>query len=295
MSFLQEIQDVVARTAESVGPSVVALGRGWGRGCGVIVAEGRVLTNAHNLRGDEVTVTFADGRREAGRVAAVDIDADLAVIEVETGGAPMVAWGDGPSLGAPVLALGNPGGRRLRVSFGLVSATGGSFRGPRGRRVGTTLEHTAPLVRGSSGGPVVDAEGRLVGINTLRLDGSLIVALAADAAMKERVEALGRGESPNRTRLGVAVAPPRAARRMRRAVGLPDRDGVLVREVVAEGPAARAGLEEGDLIVAVGGEAVGRLDDLFHALDAAGERGTLDLTVVRGVEERTISLSLNGV
>ena len=295
MTLLQEIQGVVAQTAERVGPSVVALGRGWGRGCGVVVAAGRVLTNAHNLRGDEVTVTFADGRREPGRVEAADIDADLAVIEVETGGVPVVPWGDEPPLGAPVLALANPGGRGLRVTFGLVSATAGSFRGPRGRRLGTTLEHTAPLVRGSSGGPLVDVEGRLVGINTLRLEGSLIVALTADAAMRERVEALGRGESPNRARLGVAVAPPRAARRLRSAVGLPERDGVLVREVAADGPAASAGLEQGDLIVAVAGEAVAGLDDLFNALDAVGEDGVLELTVVRGVEERTITVSLSGV
>src|SRR3712207_2332162 len=105
MTLLQEIQGVVAQTAERVGPSVVALGRGWGRGCGVVVAGGRVLTNAHNLRGDEVTVTFADGRREPGRVEAADIDADLAVIEVETSGVPVVPWGDEPPLGAPVLAL----------------------------------------------------------------------------------------------------------------------------------------------------------------------------------------------
>lgn len=294
MSFLQDIENAVAQAAERVGPSVVGLGRGWGRGCGVVIADGRALTNAHNLRDDEVTVTFADGRRQTGRVAAADADGDLAVIAVETGDAPAVPWGDGVSLGTPVFALANPGGRGLRVTFGLVSATGRTFRGPRGRRIGGSIEHTAALVRGSSGGPLVDAEGRLVGINTLRLEGGLIVALAADGAMRERVEALGRGEAPQRTRLGVAIAPPRAARRMRRAVGLPERDGLLVRDVADESPAAEAGLEQGDLIVAVAGEPVGRVDDLFRALDATGPAGTLELTVVRGVDERAVPVSLNG-
>ena len=295
MQFVQELQETIARIADEVGPSVVGLGRGWGFGSGVVVADGRVLTNAHTLRGDETTVTFADGREGAGRVAAFDLDGDLAVVAVATDGPPPIAWpadGAPASVGTPVFALANPGGRGMRVTFGLVSASGRTFRGPRGRRLAGGIEHTAPLARGSSGGPIVDADGRLLGINTLRLEGSLIVALAADESLRERAEALARGESPSRARLGVAIAPPRAARRLRQAVGLPERDGVLVREVLADSPASRAGLEQGDLLVAAAGEPVRRVDDLFRALDAAGSDGTLELTVVRGVEERTVPVSL---
>jgi serine protease Do len=293
VSFLDELEQAIQRIEADVGPAVVGLGRGWG-GTGVVIGDGRVLTNAHNLRGDEVTVTFADGRRETGRVAAVDADGDVAVVSVETGESPAVAWredGTAPRIGSPVFALANPSGRGLRVTFGLVSATGRSFRGPRGRRIGGSIEHTAPLVRGSSGGPLVDPEGRLLGINTLRLEGSLILALPADESLRQRTETLARGEAPSSVRLGVAVAPPRAARRMRRAVGLPERDGVLVRDVLDSGPAARAGLEQGDLIVAVAGEPIQRLDDLFRALDATAGR-TLELTLIRGVEERTVSVDL---
>jgi S1-C subfamily serine protease len=295
VSFLEELEQAVQRIASDVGPAVVGLGRGWG-GTGVVIGDGRVLTNAHNLRDEEVTVTFADGRRETGRVAAVDADGDVAVVSVATGDAPAIAWREnGTKLrtGSPIFALANPGGRGLRVTFGLVSATGRSFRGPRGRRVGGSIEHTAPLARGSSGGPIVDAEGRLLGINTLRLEGSLILALPADESLRQRAEALARGEAPSTIRLGVAIAPPRAARRMRRAVGLPERDGLLVREVVDAGPGARAGLEQGDLIAAAGGEPIRRLDDLFQALDRAAE-GMLELTVVRGVEERTVTVDLAG-
>ena len=295
MPAIQELQETVARIAADVGPSVVGLGRGWGFGSGVVIGDGKILTNAHNLRGEHVTLRFADGREAEGRPAAADVDGDLAVVAVDTAGAPPVRWMDDgfePEIGLPVFAVANPGGRGLRVTFGLVSASGRSFRGPRGRAVGAAVEHTAPLVRGSSGSPLVDGQGRLVGVNTLRLEGSLILALAADADLRERANALARGEVPARLTLGVAIAPPRAARRMRRAVGLPERDGLLVREVVDGAPAARAGLERGDLIVAAGGQQIGRVDDLFRALEAAAPDATIDLTVVRGVEERAVSVPL---
>jgi serine protease Do len=293
MAVLDELGEAVGRIAAEVGPSIVGLGRGRGFGSGFVVEDGRVVTNAHNLRGDEVTVTFDDGRQGAARVAAADVDGDVAVLEVDTDGAPALPWSEvDAAIGTPVFALANAGGRGLRVTFGLVSGTGRGFRGPGGRRVGSSIEHTAPLARGSSGGPLVDAAGRVLGINTARLEGSLILALAADAALRERVEALGRGEAPSRVRLGVALAPPRAARRMRRAVGLPERDGLLVRGVADAAPAAEAGIQEGDLIVAAAGAPVHRVDDLFRALDAAAAGGPLELTVVRGVDERTVSVPL---
>jgi serine protease Do len=251
-----------------------------------------VITNAHNLRHDETTVTFADGRRETGRVAGADGDLDLAVIDVDTGDVEPVAWADDETLeiGRSVLALSNPGGRGLRVTPGFVSATARSFRGPRGRRIRGAIEHTAPLPRGSSGGPLVDSAGRLLGINSVRVDGGLILAIAADATLRQRLESLGRGEPPKRVRLGVAIAPPRVARRLRRAVGLPERDGVLVRGVEDGSAAARAGFERGDLIVSAGGRELDRVEALYEALDGAGEQGSLELTVLRGTDERTVTI-----
>src|SRR4051794_690367 len=293
MSVLEEIQQAVGAAVDRVGPSVVGLGRGWGRGSGVVTAAGVVLTNAHVLRGEEVGVLFADGRTEHGRVAGADPDLDLAAIAVETGDAPAVAWEpdavEAIAIGAPVFALANPGGRGLRTTFGLVSATGRSFRGPRGRRIGGSIEHSAPLPRGSSGGPLVDAEGRLLGLNSVRVEGGLILALPADAAMRRRAEALASGTGASRPRLGIAIAPPRAARRMRAAVGLPERDGLLVRGVEAESPADTAGLQRGDLLVGVNHQPLTSVDELFDALEAADE---LELTVLRGTEERTVSVIL---
>ncbi len=293
MSVLDELQSAVSGAAEGVGPAVVGLGRGWGRGSGVITAAGTVLTNAHVLRGEEVAVTFADGRTEHGRVAGADADLDLAAIAVETGDAEPVAWApervDAVAIGEPVFALANPGGRGLRTTFGLVSATGRSFRGPRGRRIGSSIEHTAPLPRGSSGGPLVDAEGRLLGLNSIRVDGGLILALPADATMRRRAEALAAGSGASRPRLGIAIAPPRAARRMRAAVGLPERDGLLVRGVEEDSPAGAAGLERGDLLVSAAGSPLTSVDELFDALETGG---TLTLGVLRGTDEREVDVIL---
>ncbi len=291
MTILDEIQTSIGQHAEGAGSSVVGIGQRWGVGSGIVLAEGRVLTNAHNVRGDQVTVTFADGRTAEGSVAGQDIDGDLAVIEVDTGGAPALAWADGASaaIGTPVFALSNPGGRGLRVTFGFVSGVDRAFRGPRGRRITGSLEHTAQLLPGSSGGPVLDAEGRLLGINTNRLGEGFYLAIPADEALRAQADALARGESAAPPRLGIAIAPRRVARRLRRAVGLPDTEGLLIQQVTEDSPAARAGLERGDLIVTAAGQAVGGVDDLFGALQGA-QGGTLELRVVRGADERTVQV-----
>jgi serine protease Do len=292
MNTVQTLQDTIAGVAERVGPSVVGLGRGWGHGSGVVIADGQILTSAHNLRREEVTVSFHDGRRERAGLAGSDTDLDLAVLVVDTGDTPAVRWelAEAPGIGAPVVALANPGGRGLRATLGFVSSGERSFRGPRGRRVHGAIEHTAPLPRGSSGGPLVDPEGNLLGVNSLRLDGGLILAVPASAAVHERALLLARGEAPAPHRLGVAIAPPRVARRLRSAVGLPERDGLLVRAVEDGSPGDEAGLEAGDLIVTIGGEPVEGVESLYSALDSvATGGGELALGVVRGTDERSVT------
>jgi serine protease Do len=292
MNAVTTLQDAIEAAAETVGPSVVGLGRGWGHGSGVVIGDGHVLTSAHNLRRDEVTVSFAGDRRETATVAGVDTDLDLAVLGVDTGDAPAVRWepAEAPGIGTPVVALANPGGRGLRATLGFVSSGGRSFRGPRGRRIRGAIEHTAPLPRGSSGGPLVDPDGNLLGVNSLRLDGGLILAVPAGAAVKERILGLARGEATSPHRLGVAIAPPRVARRLRSAVGLPERDGLLVRAVEDGGPGAGAGIEPGDLIVASGGDPIANVEALYTALDAIPPAGgDLELTLVRGTDERTVT------
>jgi len=295
MTILDEVGVSIRQLAEGAGASVVGIGQRWGAGSGIVLGEGQILTNAHNVRGDQVTVTFAGGRTAEGSVAARDIDGDLAVINVDTGGVPALPWASATpvEIGMPVFALANPGGRGLRVTFGFVSGIERTFRGPRGRRITGSLEHTAPLLPGSSGGPVLNAGGELLGINTNRLGEGFYLAIPADEALRARADALARGESAASPRLGIAIAPGHVARRLRRAVGLPDTDGLLIREVVQDSPAARADLAQGDLIVAAAGQPLGTPDDLFDALQAA-RNGTIELSIVRGTDERVVQVALGG-
>ena len=289
MTAIEELQTAVSTLAERVGPSIVGIGRGT-RGSGVVIADGKVLTNAHNLRGDEVTVTFADGRQTRGTVAGWDGDGDLAVIDVDTAGATALEWGDGEALsvGTAVFGAGASHGGGTRVTFGLVSAVARAFRGPGGRRIDGSVEHTAPLAPGSSGGALLDAAGHLVGLNTNRIGEGFYLALPVDAALRTRIDALGRGESPERPRLGVAVAPNHVARRMRRSVGLPERDGILVRGVEDGSLAEAAGIQAGDLIVEAGGTPITDADDLHTALSTL--ELPFEVKLVRGTDERTVQV-----
>jgi serine protease Do len=293
MGVLSEIQEEIQRVAEQVSQTVVGVGQRWGVGSGVIIGKDQVLTNAHNVRAEEVTLTFNDGRTATGQVRGTDVDGDLAVIAVDTADLPAIDWATdaAPAVGTPVFALSNPGGRGLRVTLGFVTGLERSFRGPRGRRITGSLEHDAPLLPGSSGGPIVDDQARLLGLNTNRLGEGFYLAIPADEALRTRVDALARGESKSWPRLGIGVAPPHIARRMRRAVGLPDAEGLLVRHVEDDSPASRAGLAVGDLIVQAGGRSVSAMDDLFEALAAAD--GSLQLVIWRGTEERAVDVQFS--
>ena len=291
MTIFDEIQASIARLAQDAGASVTGIGQRWGVGSGVVLGAGRVLTNAHNVRGSQVTVTFADGRTTEGNVAGHDIDGDLAVIEADTGQTPALPWATGaPLIGTSVFALANPGGRGLRVTFGFVSGIDRTFRGPRGLRITGSLEHTAPLLPGSSGGPVLDAAGQLLGINTNRLGEGFYLAIPAGEALRRRVDALARGESVTPPQLGITITPGHVARRLRRAVGLPDVEGLLIHGVEERSPAGRAGLAPGDLILAAAGQPVRTVDDLTGALQAADD--TIELNVLRGTDERSIQVAL---
>ena len=291
MSVLDDLSSAANAVVQKAGASAVRVGGGWRNGSGVVIGAGAVLTNAHNIRSEEVQVTFADGRQATGKVAGVDVDGDLAVINVDTANAPSLEWGeDAPALGAAVFVVTLTGSGSVRITHGFVSSVARAFRGPRGRRISGTVEHTAPLAQGSSGSALLDADGKLIGINTNRMGGGFYLALPADESLRTRVAALQRGENVERPRLGIGIAPSWVARRMRRAVGLPDRDGVLVREVESGSPAERSGIAEGDLLIEAAGREIHEPDDVYEALGSVS--GTsMTLKIVRGAEERTVNVS----
>lgn len=293
MGMLDELGQAMAAVAQKAGGSVVRVGGGWRGGSGVVIGDGMVLTNAHNVHGDGAVVQFADGRRGEATLKGVDIDGDLAVLAVDTAGATPLAWSSAsPSIGMPIFAVAAADGGP-RVTFGFVSSVARAFRGPRGRRISGSIEHTAALAPGSSGSALVDGNGQLVGLNTNRLGGGFYLALPADEALRNRVASLGRGESAERPRLGIGIAPSWVAQRMRRAVGLPERDGVLVREVEDGSPAAAAGIAEGDLLIEASGRPILEPDDVYDALGAVQSGSSLSLRIVRGTDERDIEVSFS--
>ena len=312
-----EMETAIAAAVRDQGPAVVGIDRRSGRGTAVVTAPGVVLTLASNLRDPAAGVGLEIGDRVVvGAVAGIDDALDLAVIRADTGTIVPLVWAPSapavdevgardpadagavgppaaPVVGQAVIALANPGGQGLRATPGFIAAVERRYRGPRGRVVGGALEHTAPLPRGAGGGPLLDLSGRLLGLNAVRVHGGLILTLPGPA-VAERAARLLAAEPDSTPQLGVAVVSPRVARRLRRAVGLPEREGLLIQGVAAGSPAERARLLEGDLIVAAGPAPVDGVDALYAALDRAATDGTIDLQIVRGVDERTVAVELGG-
>jgi serine protease Do len=292
MGALDEFQAAMNKVAERSAPAVVGIGGRWLRGSGVVIAKDRVLTNAHNVHGEAATVVFDGDRRERGKLLAADFDGDLAVLDVPTGDVSPIEWGSKtPDVGAVVFAVAKAANGGARTTFGFVSGRERAFRGPGGRLIGGSVEHTAPLAPGSSGSGIFDGDGKLIGLNTQRVGEGFYLAMPADAELRGRVDALARGEATVRPRLGVAVAPGHVARHLRRAVGLPERDGILVRGVEDGSPADAAGIHEGDLIVSAGGAEISDPDALFAALSKAAG-GKIEIGLVRGVEEISVTADL---
>ena len=292
MTLLDEMPVAVAAVEARIATSIVTIGRDR-RGAGIVVADGRILTNAHHLRDRTTQVTFADGRAAQAELVAADAEGDLAVLAVDTSGATPIEWSAATPTAGTVVFAAALASHGLRVTFGGVSGVRAEFRGPRGRRIGGSIEHTAPLARGSSGGPLLDAAGALVGINTHRLGDGFYLALPADADVRRRVDELAAGRRPRRRRLGVSVVPSPVARRLRRAVGLPERDGLLVRGVEDGSPAAAAGIRDGDLIVTAGAVPVSGADDLWAVLDGLAPEGAVSvgLGLVRGADELAVTVT----
>jgi serine protease Do len=281
-----------AELAERTGRLVVRLGRD-GRGSGLLVAPGKIITNAHNLRNSTIQVQFVNGETTQGSVTATDPDGDLAVIEIDpataNADANFLFWSDAEAqLGDSVMTvMATSGG--VRLTSGAISSVGRSFAGPRGRVIDGSIEHTAPIARGGSGTPLLTSDGRLLGINTHRLGDGFYLAIPGDQRTKDRIAQLLAGQSPSDRRLGIALARPEMAKQLRRSVGLSERDGLLIRGVVAEGPASRAELLEGDLLVAANGAPLVLVADLETVLrNLAADATSLTLQVVRGNDERTV-------
>jgi serine protease Do len=277
----------VTSLKDSVGAAVITLGRGARRGSGLVVAANRVVAMVYSLHSEQLEVRIG-GESQAATTEGTDPATGVGLLAVATGDVAPITWAaEVPELGDRVFALGDPG-TGLRITEGRVSSAPLSLRGPGGRLI-EGIEHTAQMPRGSGGSALVNADGAVVGLNTLRTDPGFLFAIGT-AAVRPAVERLLAGEAET-GRLGVAIAPPRVARRLRAAVGLPERDGLLVRGVEEGSVAAAAGLQVGDLLVGLGDQTLDSLDSLFSVLDAEPRDTTL--AVIRGVDEFELPVSLS--
>ena len=282
----------VSSVVENVGPAVVRVqsARGDGRGglgSGVIIShDGLALTNSHVVSGARrVRLAFADGEETEAQVIGDDPDTDLALLRAELPrGTPAAALGDSKTLrrGHLVVAIGNPLGFESTVTAGIVSALGRSLRSRNGRLIDDVIQTDAPLNPGNSGGPLVAASGKVVGINTAMIGGAqgLCFAVSSNTAHFVVTEIIGHGRV-RRAWLGIAVQTVPLSRRVALAAGV-GANGVRITEVEATGPAALAGLRVGDVVLALDAAPVGGADDFVRRLSADRIDRFMEVTVLRG-------------
>jgi len=294
--LLDAYSQAVAGAAEKVSPSVVKIdvahpgrnGRlvGGGSGSGFIFTpDGFIITNSHVAHGAaRLTVTLTDGRTHDAWLIGNDPDTDLAVIRIHAPDLVPVTLGESATLrvGQIAIAIGNPYGFQCTVTAGIVSALGRSFRAQSGRLIDNIIQTDAALNPGNSGGPLVNSRGEVAGVNTaviLPAQG-ICLAVPVDTA-KFVVGYLMRDGKIRRAYIGVAGQNIDLHRRLVRFHQLPVDSAVLVISVEPDSPAAAAGLEEGDAIVAFDGNAVATIDDLHRLLTAEKIGTNRTLTVLR--------------
>jgi serine protease Do len=293
---------VVTSVAESVSPSVANLrlsrrGRTVGAGSGVVITpDGFLLTSAHVVEGGAGRVggSFTDGRELTLRKVGADPLSDLAVLRADEPAPAPAPLGDAAALrvGQLVVAIGNPHGFASSVTAGVVSALGRSLPTRAGRTmrvVDDVIQTDAALNPGNSGGALVDGRGRVVGINTAVAGIGLGLAVPVNATTRSVIAALMRDGRVRRAWIGIAGGarplPPAVAAALGRSRGLE------VVEVIADSPADRAGVRPEDLVVGVGDEPIGGVDDLQRILTADTIDRTVDLRIVRSGTHRRLALT----
>ena len=272
-ALLDAYSQAVIRVVERVAPSVVHVRRGRADGSGVIVApDGYALTNAHVVDdASEVTVTLASGAETRAPVVGADAATDLAVIRILGSGLPAadLAIGDGLRVGQLVIAIGDPLGFHSTVTTGVVSALGRSLSARDGRVIENVIQTDAALNPGSSGGPLVDTHATVIGINTAIIPMAQGICFAIPASSARQVAAmLIRDGRVRRAYLGIGGAATPIGRPLASELGIAGLSGIRVLEVIAGGPAERAGVRPGDLLVSLDGVALATLSELQAVLVA---------------------------
>ena len=295
-ALLDAYSQAVIQVVERVSPSVINVRRGRSGGSGVIVApDGYALTNAHVVDGArEVAVTLDSGAELTAAVVGTDSATDLAVIRILGSGLPVaeLAGTDSLRVGQLVIAIGDPLGFHSTVTTGVVSALGRSLSAKDGRLIENVIQTDAALNPGNSGGPLVDTHSKVVGINTAIIPTAQGICFAIPAATARMVAGmLIRDGRVRRAYLGIGGASTPIGRQLANELGIINTSGIRVLEVVAGGPAQRAGLEVRDLIVDIDGAPIATLSDLQRSLIADRIGRSVALGYVRFGELRRTTVT----
>jgi S1-C subfamily serine protease len=267
-------------------------------GSGAIISEGGLaLTNSHVVNGRrDLVARTADGDRLDAEVIGEDPSTDLALLRVRASGLPFARLETErpPIPGQVVVALGSPLGLHSTVTAGIVSAIGRSLRGRDGRLIDDVVQHTAPINPGNSGGPLVDTRGRVIGVNTaiIAMAQGLGFAVSARTASWVVGELLAHGRV-RRAILGIAVATVTLPAWLQRRADVLNSSGVQVIDVEAGGPAAKAGIEIDDVIVAINGRLVESADDIHALLGRTTAGAPVTISIVR--EQRLIETAITPI
>jgi len=303
--LLDAYSRAVVGVADAVSPSVVKIEvrhaasrpaqRSQGGGSGFIITpDGFVLTNSHVVReAASLEITLLDGRRLPARMVGDDPDTDLAVLRLDVAELVPVRMGDSQKLrvGQLVIAIGNPYGFQCTVTSGVVSALGRSIRAQSGRLIDNVIQTDAALNPGNSGGPLVNSRGEVIGINTaviLPAQG-LCFAIGINTAKFVAGRLIKDGRI-RRSYIGISGQDVPLHRRLVRFHGLRLPHGVWVSSVQKKSPAERAGVREGDFIVAFGDAPIGGVDDLQRMLTEDRTGVPTQLTILRDGEKMTLSV-----
>jgi len=267
-----------------------------GAGSGFLVTpDGYLLTNCHVVEGaTQVEVQFEDAGSVAARVVGTDPHTDLALVHVGAAHTlPSLQLGDSERLrvGQVAIAIGNPLGLGHTVTTGVISAIGRSLRAPSGRAIENVIQTDASLNPGNSGGPLLDTQARVIGVNTAIIAGAQALCFAVPSATAHWVITdLLRHGSVRRAWLGVAAHTAPLARRVARHFGLDLESAIVVDRVEPQGPADRAGLREGDRIVGIDSAPVGEVDHLHRALGRDRIGQPTELSLLRGTQRQSVQV-----